>query len=109
MPATSAAPLVSGWQGDPSPPSSPTCPPTTFPGNDDPPQRRLPYEVDSWYRLLDRLPDGLGGNPSPTGQAGTSTTHSNRQKGGGMLIRVDENPVQSESIAAGAALHHASA
>ncbi len=102
VPATSAAPLVSAWQGDPSPPSSPTCRPTTFPATTTP-ATTPPYEVYPGTDFSIDYPTGWvithlqlgGGNIDNTFQP---------PDGGGMLIRVDENPVQTESIAAGAAL-----
>ena len=102
VPATSAAPLVSGWEGYRSPPSNPTCPPTTFPATTTP-ATTPPYEVYPGTDFSIDYPTGWvvthlqlgGGNIDNTFQP---------PEGGGMLIRVDENPVQSESIAAGAAL-----
>ncbi len=106
VPATSAAPLISAWQGDPSPPSTPTCLPTTSPATTTPaattPATTPPYEVYPGTDFSIDYPTGWvvnhlqlsGGNIDNTFQP---------PDGGKVLIRVDEQPVQDQSLLAGAA------
>ncbi len=101
VPATAAGPLFSAWQGDPSPPSFSTCPPTTSPATTTP-ATTPPYELYPGTDFSIDYPTGWlvnhlqlsGGNIDNTFQP---------PDGGKVLIRVDEQPVQNQSLAAGAA------
>lgn len=101
VPATSAARLISEWQGDPSPPSSPTCPAATSPATTFP-ATTSPYQV---YQATDFSIDYPTGWMVEHYQLGGGNVDNTFQppESAGVLIRVDENPVQTESITAGAA------